>query len=183
MVPLKSYGGFESLPDRGFSEAKAHVRHAARTETAWQGMPTMQNARILVVDDDPTNVALLEGLLGDEGFTQVRSTTDSRQVLSLCREFKPDIILLDLLMPHLNGLAVLDSIAEEFRGEEFPPVLVLTADATPATKNIALAAGATEFLTKPFNHTDVLLRIGFLLDSRGRGKTTNGASERSCGTP
>ena len=127
----------------------------------------MRNARILIVDDDPTNIALLEGILGDEGFTEFVSTTDPRRVLELCREFHPNLILLDLHMPNLDGLGVLECISEAFRGEEFPPVMVLTADATPATRKIALAAGATDFLTKPFNNTEVLLRIAFLLDSHG----------------
>jgi CheY-like chemotaxis protein len=139
----------------------------------------MKNARILVVDDDPTNIALMEAMLADAGFTQVLSTTDSRRVLSLYCEFQPDIILLDLLMPHVDGLAVLETIAEAFGGEDFPPVLVLTADATPATKKIALAAGASDFLTKPFNQTEALLRIAFLLDSHfavtGRDRGLPGA--------
>ena len=124
----------------------------------------MIDARILVVDDDEMNVAVVEGMLADAGFTQVRSTRDSREVVSLCREFRPDMILLDLRMPHVDGLGVLEQIAEAFRGEDFPPVIVLTADATPATRNVALAAGAADFLTKPFNHTEALLRIAHLLD-------------------
>jgi len=124
----------------------------------------MINARILVVDDDAMNVAVVEGMLADAGFVQVRSTMDSRQVVPLCREFRPDMILLDLRMPHIDGLGVLEGIAEAFRGEDFPPVIVLTADATPATRNVALAAGAADFLTKPFNHTEALLRIAHLLD-------------------
>ena len=144
----------------------AQARGAAVLAPVLLSTPSqMRNARILVVDDDPTNIALLEGMLGDEGFTQVVSTTDSRRVLDLCREFRPTLILLDLHMPNINGLGVLESLSEAFRGEEFPPVMVLTADATPATRNIALAAGATDFLTKPFNHTEALLRIAFLLDS------------------
>src|SRR5437870_12624203 len=66
--------------------------------------------KILIVDDEPANVALLEDMLGEQGYTQLKSTTDSRRVLELCDEFDPDLILLDLFIPHLDGFAVLDSL-------------------------------------------------------------------------
>jgi len=126
----------------------------------------LQSMKILVVDDEPINIALLEGMLGDEGFANVLSTTDSRLALSLYQEFQPDLILLDLMMPHLDGFGVLGQISEACGTETFLPVMVLTADATEATKQRALAAGATDFLVKPFNHTEALLRITNLLESR-----------------
>ena len=62
--------------------------------------------RILIVDDEPANVALLEDILGNQGYTDLKSTTDSRRVSELCRELDPDLILLDLFMPHVDGFAV-----------------------------------------------------------------------------
>ena len=122
--------------------------------------------RILVVDDEPVNVALLDDMLGFAGYTHVVSTTDPRTVLARCREGQPDLILLDLNMPHLDGFAVMKLLAAEFSPADGVPILVLTADITVETKRRALAAGATDFLTKPFDPVEVLLRIGNLLTTR-----------------
>jgi signal transduction histidine kinase len=124
----------------------------------------LTDARILIADDEPANVRLLERLLNQAGYRNVRATTDSRQVRTLYEEFRPDLILLDLMMPHLDGVAVMEQlpIAES----EYVPVLVLTADVTAQGKERALTAGAKDFLTKPFDRTEVLLRIKNLLDTR-----------------
>ena len=124
------------------------------------------DAKILVVDDEPTNVLLMERLLEDAGYTNVASTTDSRRVLDLYRSFAPDLLLLDLMMPHLDGLAVLGLLKTEIPADVYVPVLVLTADATLEAKRRVLAAGARDFLTKPFEQFEVLLRIRNLLDVR-----------------
>ena len=121
-------------------------------------------ARILVVDDEPANVRLLERMLAEAGYRQVKSTTDSRQVLGLYGEFQPDLILLDLMMPHLDGIAVIQQL--RIPDDVFLPVLVLTADATSDAKTRALEAGAKDFLTKPFDRLEVMLRIRNLLDTR-----------------
>src|SRR6266850_5924132 len=121
-------------------------------------------ARILVVDDEPANVRLLERMLTDAGYRQVRSTTDSRQVLALYGEFQPDLILLDLMMPHLDGIGVIREL--RIPEDVFLPILVLTADATSEAKKRVLEAGAKDFLTKPFDRLEVLLRIKNLLDTR-----------------
>src|SRR2546422_4539828 len=121
-------------------------------------------ARILIADDEPANVRLLERLLGQVGYRNVRATTDSRQVRTLYEEFQPDLILLDLMMPHLDGVAVLEQLP--IAAGEYVPVLVLTADGTAQAKERALTAGAKDFLTKPFDRTEVLLRIKNLLDTR-----------------
>jgi DNA-binding response OmpR family regulator len=121
--------------------------------------------RILVIDDEPANVALLEAMLSEAGFTRVTSITDSRLALNTCNTFKPDLILLDLMMPHLDGFAILESLRAE--GDEiFLPVIVVTADMNEETKQRALSAGATDFLLKPFDHLEVLLRIANLLEMR-----------------
>lgn len=122
--------------------------------------------RILIVDDEPANVRLLERLLDQAGHANFRSTTDSRQALPLFQEFKPDLILLDLLMPHLDGYAVMRQICARMPAEAYLPILVLTADITPRAKERALSAGARDFLTKPFDLTEVLLRIRNLLETR-----------------
>ena len=132
----------------------------------WQSdLATYVKMRILIVDDEPANVALLEDLLSDQGYINLKSTTDSRRAPEFCREFDPDLILLDLCMPHVDGFAVLESLRAE-RSEVYLPIIVLTADVNEESKRRALHFGATDFLHKPFDHIEVLLRIRNLLETR-----------------
>ena len=126
----------------------------------------IKSARILIVDDEPANVRLLERLLQQAGYTHLRSVQDPRQVLPTYTEFQPDIILLDLQMPHLDGRAVMRQLEPQIAPDTFLPILVLTADTNPQTKREALAVGAKDFLTKPFDPTEVLLRMQNLLETR-----------------
>lgn len=131
-------------------------------DTADAALPKM---KLLIVDDEPANVALLEELLAEGGYTRVRSLTDARELDETCAAFAPDLVLLDLMMPHVDGFEVLESL----RGRAIDahvPVIVLTADVNEQTKRRALAAGATDFLQKPFDHLEVLLRINNLLELR-----------------
>src|SRR6058998_2649579 len=121
-------------------------------------------ARILVIDDDSGNVRLLERFLKDAGYRDVQSTTDSRKAPALYQTFQPDLILLDLMMPYLDGVAVIQQLS--IPENVYLPVLVLTADVTLEARQRALAAGAKDFLTKPFDRLEVLLRIKNLLDTR-----------------
>ncbi len=126
----------------------------------------VKNARILIVDDQDTNVQLLERILRTAGYTDFRSTTDPRRVLSVFAELQPDLILLDLHMPHLDGFMVMESLKPLIVTGSFLPIIVLTADITPEAKRRALADGARDFLTKPFDPIEVLLRIDNLLETR-----------------
>lgn len=123
-------------------------------------------SRILLVDDQPANLRLLEELLAREGFSNVVSTTESEQVLDIYNAFDPDLIVLDLMMPGLSGYAVLERIERQRQADEFRPVLVLTADATSQAKHRALALGAKDFLTKPFDAVEAMLRVWNLLETR-----------------
>jgi putative two-component system response regulator len=123
-------------------------------------------ARILIVDDQEANVMLLESLLEVSGFTDVASTSDSAKALELCASLEPDLLLLDLQMPPPDGFEVMSQLAPWRQGPARLPILVLTADATPETKRRALSAGATDFLSKPFDTTEVVLRIRNLLLTR-----------------
>jgi len=123
-------------------------------------------SRILLVDDQPANLRLLEELLAREGFSNVVSTTESEQVLDIYNSFDPDLIVLDLMMPGLSGYAVLERIERQRQADEFRPVLVLTADATSQAKHRALALGAKDFLTKPFDAVEAMLRVWNLLETR-----------------
>lgn len=123
-------------------------------------------SRILIVDDQPANLRLLEDLLAREGFTNVVSTTESTQVMDLHGAFDPDLVLLDLMMPGLSGYAVLEQLERQRPADEFRPVLVLTADATSQAKRRALSLGAKDFLTKPFDPVEAMLRVWNLLETR-----------------
>jgi EAL domain-containing protein (putative c-di-GMP-specific phosphodiesterase class I) len=122
--------------------------------------------RILIVDDEPANVRLLERILAAAGYREVHATTDAREAQATFSRIQPDLVLLDLHMPHLDGLAVMAQLQDLIPADAFVPVLVLTADATAAAMREALAAGAKDFLVKPFDRTEVLLRIGNLLQTR-----------------
>ncbi|HYE92962.1 MAG TPA: response regulator [Terriglobales bacterium] len=126
----------------------------------------LRSACILIVDDEPVNVRVLDRMLAAAGYTELVSTTDPRQVLGLFRERQPDLVLLDLMMPYLDGFAVLEQLRAEIPAGAYLPVLILTADATTETRRRALDAGAHDFLTKPFEHFEALLRIRNLLQTR-----------------
>jgi len=126
----------------------------------------LQAMKILIVDDEPVNISLMEQVLEELGYTTVKGVTDSRLALPLLSTFEPDLILLDLMMPHIDGYGVLEQIAQVVPSSAYLPVLVMTADAHLATKRRALAAGATDFLTKPFDTSEMTLRIKNLLRTR-----------------
>jgi len=124
------------------------------------------NARLLIVDDQPANLRLLEELLEREGFTNIVSTTEPEQALELHSAFDPDLVLLDLMMPGMSGFAVLEQLERRRDPDDFRPVLVLTADATTETKRRSLSLGAKDFLTKPFDPVEAMLRVWNLLETR-----------------
>lgn len=126
----------------------------------------LTEAKILIVDDEPSNVRLLERILEISGCTNVRGVTDSRETLPLYFDFAPDIVLLDLNMPHFDGFAIMRQLRAAVSPEDYLPILVLTADITSETKRRALAGGAKDFVTKPLDHTEVVLRIRNLLETR-----------------
>lgn len=127
---------------------------------------SIHQARILIVDDQDANTRLLEGILRWAGYTMVTGTTDSREVLSIFTSLRPDLVLLDLTMPHLSGFEVMEQLKPLIPAGDYLPILVLTADATREVKRQALTAGAMDFLTKPFDTMEVLLRINNLLKTR-----------------
>jgi len=126
---------------------------------------TIKNARILIVDDQEANVLYLETILRKSGYKTFRSTGDSRQVLPLFHESRPDLILLDLMMPYLDGFGVMEQLKPLIADDSYLPILVLTADISPETRRRALSSGASDFLVKPFDPTEVVLRIHNLLSA------------------
>jgi len=126
----------------------------------------LNRAKVLIVDDEPSNVRLLERILDMFGGTTVRSTTDPRTALGLYFEFQPDLILLDLHMPHLDGFTLIEQLKKAIPADHYLPILVLTADVTVETKRRALSCGAKDLVTKPLDHFEVVLRIKNLLENR-----------------
>ncbi len=120
---------------------------------------------VLIVDDNASNIALLKELIREEGLTKIHTETDSRKVRDRLRECRPDLVLLDLHMPHVDGLQVLAQI-KAYAAGDYLPVLVLTADTTTGARDHALSHGAHDFLTKPFDAVETTLRIANLLETR-----------------
>ncbi|MFC5472128.1 HD-GYP domain-containing protein [Cohnella suwonensis] len=123
-------------------------------------------ARILIVDDQEINIGLLERILRRSGFSDLHSTMDALKIGQLVEEVGPDIVLLDLHMPEMDGLQALEVIRERKGGNQFLPVLMLTADMTAEARRRGLQAGVDDFLTKPYDRTEVVLRINNLLRTR-----------------
>lgn len=126
----------------------------------------VRDSRILVVDDHEPNIALLRQVLRRAEYSNLVGTTDPYQALELYRAIEPDLVILDMHMPGMDGFAVMEQMRQEARAEEFVPVLILTADISPATRKQALGCEATDFITKPFDATEVLLRITNMLKIR-----------------
>jgi putative two-component system response regulator len=125
----------------------------------------LRAARIVVVDDSDAIVQLLRHVLELDGFTDVIGLTDPRLVIPTVEASEPDLLILDLHMPLLSGLDIMVELTR--RNPDVPfPILVLTADATPQARRLALLSGAKEFLTKPFDNAEALLRVRNLLETR-----------------
>jgi signal transduction histidine kinase len=136
-----------------------------QVEPEWIDVPDLRTGRILIVDDQALNVALLEKVLRKDGYTAIASTTDPREAVALYREFRPDLLLLDINMPHLDGFQVMEAL-HEVETDIFLPILVLTAETDQAVRLRALDSGAKDFLTKPFDALEVLSRVRNLLETR-----------------
>jgi putative two-component system response regulator len=124
-----------------------------------------RNARLLIVDDEDANIEILERILTRAGFTRIVTSNDSRQATALYVEHRPDLILLDLHMPHMDGLEVMDQL-NEIAEASYLPILILSGDLTPEARREALSRGAKDFVNKPFLQDELLLRIKTLLETR-----------------
>ncbi len=122
--------------------------------------------RILVVDDQEANVRLLRRILEQDGYEDVSTTTRGSEVAQMVIDVQPDLIVLDLHMPPPDGFAILRALGPRINGPGLTQVLVLTGDSSPEAKRTALSLGARDFLAKPFDATEALLRIRNLLETR-----------------
>ncbi len=122
------------------------------------------NARIMVVDDIQSNIDLIESTLSSVGYTSLLSLTDPRKVSILFEGYNPDLVLLDLNMPYMDGFEVIENI-KRIDGDT-PPIIVITAQQDKETRLRALSSGARDFLTKPFDRSEILSRIRNMLEVR-----------------
>src|SRR6266568_7019470 len=123
-------------------------------------------ARILIVDDEKSSALTLHKLLEQAGYGNCTAMTDAAAAADQFLQINPDLLLLDLHMEPVSGMDVLHRVNPVMAPQARPPILVLTADTTTEAKHDALAAGASDFLAKPLDHIEVLLRIKHLLDAR-----------------
>ena len=121
------------------------------------------DSKILIVDDEETNVRLLEYLLLRDGYRSIRWTTNPQDVVKIYEEFCPDLVLLDLVMPSMDGVEVMEKLQKVER-ETYPSIIIITADNNDEAKIRSLASGALDFLTKPFNRVEVVKRIRRMLN-------------------
>lgn len=125
-----------------------------------------QKPSLLIVDDQTENIRLLVRILNHAGYLDITTTTDSSRVAELHALSKPDIVLLDLHMPNQDGFAVLEKLAPFTFGVDRLPVVMITADDSTEVKRKALSLGAKDFISKPFDQAEVVLRIRNLLETR-----------------
>ena len=131
--------------------------------------------RLLLVDDDEAALRVLEQVLARQGIYELYTMMDPRQVLPRFRDLQPDLVILDLHMPGLDGFAVIQQLRVRVPEGEFLPILIFSGDLTAESKQRALALGASDFLTKPFEMAEVHLRVRNLLQIR---ELTGRLSER-----
>ncbi len=125
---------------------------------------TILAARILAVDDNILNIQILKKILSSAGFINITSTTDPTQVLSLYQEIKPDLILLDINMPKMDGFAVMAQLSA-LNPDDYLPILILTAE-EESVRFKALQSGGKDFLHKPYDRLEVVLRSHNILQVR-----------------
>src|SRR5690606_22761450 len=134
---------------------------------------------VLVIDDEEANLDLLEGLLQGEGCHRIVCVSDARRATREFEACRPDLVLLDLHMPFVTGYEVLEEIRKRVASDDYLPVLVLTADVTVEARDRALSRGAGDFVTRPFDAVEVLLRVGNLLEARRLHQAQRAARRRA----
>lgn len=126
---------------------------------------TLNRERILIVDDEPANLKLLDKMLRGDGYQGLTLVDDPREVLAQYRATRPDLILLDINMPHLDGYQVMEQL-NALEDPLLPPIVILTAQSGKGFLLRALALGARDYLTKPFDRNELLMRVRNLLDAQ-----------------
>lgn len=143
---------------------------------------TASDARILVIDDEPANLALVQAVLTREGYRHFETLSEPRLAAERHLAFQPDLVLLDLMMPSIDGYALLDSLGRLTAKGDLVPIMVLTADTSIEARRRALALGARDILTKPFDVFEFTLRVANLIELRLMFKQWEEAAHRTPAT-
>jgi len=125
----------------------------------------INSATILIVDDNPSNVLLLERVLNLAGYHDIIVALDSEKVVSLYERFRPDLIMLDLLMPKMDGFEVLEAL-NAVKGDDYIPVIMISAQPTKENKLKALEYGVNDFIAKPYDPIEVSMHVRNMLLTR-----------------
>ncbi len=152
--------------------------HTFEKEARDDGQIDVHGASIYLLDDEMANVVLLQRMLQNDGYSDLRSATDPRQGMRECIEHPPDLLMLDLMMPHLDGYAIIEALRAAWGPENAIPILVLTADASRAACHRALALGATDFVNKPIDMMEMRLRARNLINARLLDKQLRAANSQ-----
>lgn len=123
------------------------------------------NAHILIIDDQKLHSLFLKEILEHEGYKNVRCLMDPLHTLEVCQEFNPDLVVLDLLMPGLDGFQVMERL-HDFRSDHYLPILALSAERSSDMRLRALQSGATDFLNKPYESIEMIIHIRNMVELR-----------------
>lgn len=126
----------------------------------------LTRARVLIVDDEPANLTFLQHVLETEGYGELIALQDSAEAFRRFRALDPDVIVVDLWMPRMDGFEFIARVQELIPAGTYLPILVATGDSTPEARRRALSLGARDFLTKPLSPSEVRLRVRNLMETR-----------------
>ena len=136
-------------------------------EPAWDVVPpALASGRVLIIDDNKAILAVLTRLLQHAGLSAIQAVSDAAEAVAAYQDFRPDLVLLDLHMPGLSGFEVLEQLQARSQEVVKVPVVMLTGDQDQRNRTRALAMGASDFLNKPFDSMEVLLRVRARLETR-----------------
>lgn len=126
----------------------------------------LSTIKLLLVDDEAHCTKLMEAFLRQAGYSRITMTNDARQALELFQQVKPDLVALDMRMPHMDGFEVMRQLRQVIPADDYVPILIVTGELDAPTKHKALAEGANDFINKPVDATEVVLRIKNQLQTR-----------------
>ncbi len=147
----------ESISTDTSSELNGH-ESAARGNYGQENATNIYSAKIMIVDDEPINIKVLRKYLSTASYENFVTCSDAQSAISIVRQERPDLLLLDVVMPNVNGLDILAHLRQDKRLSGIP-IIILTASSNPKIKTQALEIGATDFLAKPVDPSELILRV------------------------